>query len=684
MAKNKVETTPVVDNKIKGIDLHQFTSENNKTSEETKKKETTKKIPKTKKEKKKRKFLPKLWHKIVFSLGILIIAALISLGVVTYQVGQEIYAEGMHAKNLAFELQFLAKSQNIPALPEKITALQESKGKIEEQYNRLAFYDKFPWIKNYYQDGQKLLEVADHGLIAAEKGINAVLPYTDLLGFEGEGSFEGGTTQDRIVLLLETVNEITPQIDEVDQELKTAVEILMQIDANRYPEKVQDQEVRSIIVESQKTAQMASQTLTDYKPVLAQLSKMAGAEEAQKYLVLFQNDNELRPTGGFLTAYAIINIDKGVVSSEKSDDIYELDKKFRRTTLIPEKLGKYLTSEKYWNLRDMNVSPDFRTSMETFYEHYITVYGEPDDIDGIVAVDTYLLTRLLEVIGPVDAPGYGVFSAEINPACDCPQVVYALSEIITKPTPYLREDRKGVLGPLMKTILANTYQLDKARFPELFQIAIDSLEGRHVQMYFMDEESQKAAEQIDAAGRLYELSNSFNNWTMGKNMDFLAVIDANLAGAKSNLFTEYEIEQKIEAPVDGFLEKTVEITYKNTAKADNCNLEAGELCLNATLNDWIRLYVPAGSELIEIQGISNEVEVYEEGGLTVFDGYFSLEPLGLAKIKLKYKVPYTDMENYNLRVWKQGGVDQVPMLIDVTGGEEQFTLTKDLEYSTIF
>ena len=682
MDKNKVETTPVVDNNNE-IDLSQFTNKEALMEKEVSNNENQKKS-KLKNKKSKRKFLPKLWQKIVFSLGLLIITALLALGIFTYIVGKELYAEGMRAKDLAFELKFLASSQNIPALPEKITALQESKYKISEQYNRLAIYSKLPVLKNYYQDGSKLLEVADHALVAAKKGIDAVLPYTDLLGFEGEGSFEGGTTQDRIVLLLETVNEITPQIDEVDQEIKTAVDLFTQIDANRYPEKIKDQEIRNLISEAQKTAQIASQTLTDYKPVLAQLSKMAGAEEAQKYLVLFQNDNELRPTGGFLTAYAIINIDKGVVTSEKSDDIYELDQKFRRTTLIPEELGKYLTTEKYWNLRDMNISPDFKTSMETFYEHYITVPGEPDDIDGIIAVDTYLLTKLLEVIGPVDAPGYGTFSAEINPACDCPQVVYALSEIITKPTPYLREDRKGVLGPLMKTILANTYEMDKARFPELFQVAIDSLEGRHVQMYFMDDDSQKAAEQIDAAGRLYELSSSFNNWTMGEDMDFLAIIDANLAGAKSNLFTEYEIEQKIEAPVDGRLEKTVEITYKNTAPADNCNLEAGELCLNSTLNDWIRLYVPAGSELISIQGISNEAEVYEEGGLTVIDGYFSLEPLGLAKIILTYSIPYTDTVNYNLRLWKQAGVDQIPMLIDVTGGEEQFTLSKDLEYSTIF
>jgi hypothetical protein len=506
----------------------------------------------------------------------------------------------------------------------------------------------------------------------------------DLLGLQGEGSFTGGTTQDRIVLILETLKEIQPTIDEIDNEIKTVVSILNEIDPNKYPEQFNRQEIRALIVQVQNTAATISQTFSDYKPVLASLGKMAGAEEKQKYLVLFQNDNELRPTGGFLTAYAIINMEKGVVTSEKSDDIYELDQKFTQKILIPEVLGKYLTTEKYYHLRDMNISPDFKTSMEEFYSNYITIKGEPSDIDGIIAVDTYVLSELLRIIGPVEVAGYGTFSAENDVKCDCPQVVYALSEIITKPTPYLREDRKGVLGPLMKSIIAKTYDLDKSRFTELFQVAMSSIEGRHVQMYFMDDNTQKAAEQINAAGRLYELSSTLKDWQIGEDMDFLAIIDANLGGAKSNLFTNYEIKQSINAPTNGRLQKTVEITYKNTRKADNCNLEDGQLCLNSTLNDWLRIYLPKGSELVEIQGISNEASVYEESNLTVIDGYFSLEPMGLAKIVLTYTIPYTDSVNYNLKMWKQGGVDSVSVLVDVTGGEERLTLDKDLEYSTTF
>lgn len=640
--------------------------------------------PPTTPTKKKRKIVLKKWQKIALIIVMFLMLLLTSVLSYTALIAREIKQEVDQAAPIAFEARAILASQNIMALPEKITQLKTSKEKIEASYDKLAFYGKIPLLNQYYFDGKTLFKAADLGIGVAEKGINALVPYADILGFQGEGSFTGGTTQDRIVLILETLKEIQPTIDEIDQEIHALAGLLNEINPNKYPQKLKGQEIRNKIIEIQKTSQIASETFSDYKPVIASLGKMAGADEPQKYLVLFQNDNELRPTGGFLTAYAIITIDKGVVNSEKSDDIYELDQKFTKRIAIPDVLGKYLTTEKYFHLRDMNIYPDFKTSMEEFYANYSTVKGEPDDLDGIIAVDTHVLSELLRVIGPVEAPGYGVFSAENDVRCDCPQVVYALSEIITKPTPYLREDRKGVLGPLMKSILAKTFDLDKARFPELFNVAISSIEGRHLQMYFMDETSQRASEQINAAGRLYELKNNFKDWQMGSNMDFLAIVDANLGGAKSNLFTNYEVKQTVNAPVDGRLEKTVEITYKNTRKADNCNLEAGKLCLNSTLNDWLRIYLPAGSELIEIQGISNEASVYDEANLTVVDGYFSLEPMGLAKIKLSYTVPYTDTVNYNLRMWKQGGIDAVPLLIDVTGGEEQLTLDKDLDYSTVF
>ena len=193
-------------------------------------------------------------------------------------------------------------------------------------------------------------------------------------------------------------------------------------------------------------------------------------------------------------------------------------------------------------------------------------------------------------------------------------------------------------------------------------------------MYFTDMEFQKAVETINAAGRLVANDSA---------QDSLAIVNANLGGAKSNLFIDYKVTQTVSEPVDGKITKTVEISYNNDHKADNCNLEAGLLCLNSTLRDWTRLYVPKGSELVEAQGFTEEAKTYDEGDFTVFDGFFTLEPMAQAKLKVTYTVPYTD-ETYKIRLWKQGGINPIPTIMDVTGGQEEVLVNKDLIYETEF
>ena len=149
------------------------------------------------------------------------------------------------------------------------------------------------------------------------------------------------------------------------------------------------------------------------------------------------------------------------------------------------------------------------------------------------------------------------------------------------------------------------------------------------------------------------------------------------------MFVSYEASQIVEGPSNGKITKTVELTYKNPRRGDNCNLEAGLLCLNSTLRDWTRIYVPKGSELVSAQGFTEEAKVYETDDYTVFDGFFILEPLGQAKLKLTYTVPY-DKDEYDITIWKQGGTDPIPHLVDVNGDQEEVIVGKDTVYKSSF
>jgi hypothetical protein len=629
---------------------------------------------------KKRRFLPKTWHKILVVVLLLLVVLGAGVGAVaayTMTVVQELKTQSTELQTDGKTVYEQFKAQNLPATEEGIKKLAEKMKTTRQTYNKLSFYKNIPFASAYFKDGEHGFNAADAALAAGLKSVQAITPYADVLGFKGEGTFTGGTAEDRLKVVLQTLEKVTPVLDSISKDLEVAQKELAQVDEKRYPENFQGKPIRSYVKQAHEVSTGAATALTEFRPALEEIPKIAGSDsQRKKYFILFQNDNEERPTGGFLTAYSIIFVENGKVTPDKSDDIYQLDKKFKKKITIPPILGKYLTTEKYWNLRDMNIEPDFKTSMDQFLSHYKEVPDEPRDVDGIIAVDTHVLVDLLKVLGPVEVPGYGTFTAENSPKCDCPQIIYALSEIADRPTPFMREDRKAILGPLMRSILTKAYTAPKTLWPQLFETGWKNIQGRHVQMYFFDPKAQAAAETIGAAGRMARTN---------QDSDFIAVVDANLGGAKSNLFVQKEIRQEVSTPSNGEITKKVTITYKNSRKGDNCNLEAGLLCLNATLRDWNRIYLPKGAKLVNSQGYkTGTVKQYDEGDFTIIDGEFNLEPLSQAKVQVEYTVPYKDTQTYKVQMWKQGGIESIPVTFDVNGSEEQLNLEKDSNYEVRF
>lgn len=613
------------------------------------------------------------WHKAVIVVLLVLVALGSAAGAMayyTYGVAMSIKSKSETLKLSVNNVKDQLKTQNLPGAKTAFADVQKNLDEVKAEYNKLAYLNSLPIGRNYYQDGLHGFAAAEAGIRAGTKTVDAIVPYADVLGFSGEGTFTGGTAEDRIRLLLETLEKVSPVIDDITNEIKVAEKELAYIDPDRYPENFQGYEVKKMLIEAQTGIKMAVDGIAEFRPAIEVLPEIAGGGgKRKKYLVIFQNDNELRPSGGFMTAYAVMFIENGKVTPEKSDDIYELDKKFNKNIAIPPILGKYLTSEKRFNLRDMNIDPDYKTSMDTFLSHYKEIKGEPQDIDGVIAVDTVVLSELVRILGPIDVPGYGTFSADIDKRCDCPQIIYVLSEIVDRPTPYIRENRKGIIAPMMQAILQKAYSSPKEVWPQLFALAQKQIEGKHVQMYFMNEEHQKAAEAVNVAGRMNPIEDG---------SDYFAIVDANLGGAKSNLFVEQEVKQEVSPIENGFVTKKVTITYKNQHAASNCNLEAGQLCLNGTLNDWFRLYVPEGAEVIETKGFNDgSFEESSEGGFKILEGAFKLAPMSNATLQLTYKVPYTNSEAYKIQLRKQAGTDDFKYLLDIDGHEEEIILSKD-------
>jgi len=481
------------------------------------------------------------------------------------------------------------------------------------------------------------------------------------------------TAEERLILVLDTLDKIQPNLDQIGEKLDLAQAEIDKINPNRYPQKLFGKKIRENVMALITTIDGTAQTVKEVKPIITHLKPILGVDEPKDYLLLFQNDAELRPTGGFLTAYAILSVDTGKFSTSNSHDIYTLDNRFGNRLKAPEPIKNYHKNVSNWHLRDMNLSPDFKVSMDTFLANYEKV-EDPSKIDGIIAVDTQVLVDILEVLGPIGVGGFGNFSAETDKRCNCPQVFYELERYADQPTFAFREERKGIIGPLMHSILLNAMGSPRKQWPLFMNVIFTNISEKHLLFYFFNEDIQRTMEALNASGRIKDYEG-----------DYLHVNDCNFAGAKSNMFIKESFTQEIEVASDGTVTKTLTIDYRNPAPPSNCNLEAGELCLNGLYRDWVRVYVPQGSELIEAKGSEIEVKTYEDLGKTVFEAFYGdespLRPEGKAQLVFKYKLPFKVEKGqpYNLLIQKQPGTYGYENVVSFNNQEKTFDLKTDRE-----
>lgn len=608
------------------------------------------------------------WPLVALTFAILLATIGIWLGIAAKITSGYVASTATHAQAMmtAFE------SRDLNAAKSELAATKSSLASAKNAWGSTAPLRVVPGLGLYLRDINHVFVAGEKGTELGDMVIAAIEPYAELMGFTGTptGDLQMTTAEDRIIFVAETVEKLSPQMDQIRTKLQEMSSEFQQINEKRYPVSLAGKQVREKIVTLKTTIAGATESLGQFEPIVKLLPDLLGNPEPKKYLIMFQNDAELRPTGGFLTAYATMNILRGKITPGVSEDIYTLDAGFKKKVPAPDPIKKYLPLVYNWNLRDMNLSPDFKESMDTF-TGYMKDSTVAPEFDALIAIDTEVPVRILKVLGPIGVPGFGgKFSADIDPRCDCPQVIYELENIITRPTYEIREGRKSILGPLMNSMLANMMGSPKAKWAEFFNIFTESIKEKHLLMYFKDSNKQNAVEVLGAAGRI--------NDYVG---DYLHINDTNFAGAKSNMFITQEVEQVVSVGSDGSLTKKLTLTYKNPRAGDNCNLEAGKLCLNGLLRDWQRIYVPKGAILKSAKGYELDMTTTEDLGKTVFEGFFTLAPQSVKKLEVEYTVPAgTISGDYKLLIQKQPGTKPIKTTIILGSAKPKvYTLDSDQE-----
>ena len=572
------------------------------------------------------------------------------------------------------------KKQNVELASAELDKTKESLVQTQKSLDAMSYLKFIPIAGMYYGDAQHLVKAGFYGLSATRVLIDSIEPYADLLGLKGKkGSFVSGTASQRIETAVVTMGKITPHIDDIVREMEGARKEIDAVDSNHYPSFFGGEKIKKQLFQAQSIVDQGVTFINDARPLIKILPSLLGDPKEKKYLVLFQNDKELRPTGGFITAYAVFRIDKGIIHVDKSGDIYALDNGIFGKPKAPSPILKYLPNVPLFNLRDSNLSPDFITSMDTFNSLYKKASGYVP-VDGIIALDTNVLVSTIKILDDEVYAGGVRFTSKEDSRCDCPQVIYELERLVSTPKSVdlkvttlaaVQAQRKDLIGVLLYAIMDKALKSSpKLYWGPLFQDLLTQVEQKHVMFYIYNKDAQLGIESLNAAGRI----RSFEG-------DYLHINQANFGGAKSNLFVQEAVTQNYEVGGDGVITKKVTVNYKNPHAPSDCNLERGNLCINAVLRNWIRIYTPLGSKLVDSKGSEVKMSTYDELGKTVFEGFLTVRPKGSATFSLSYTLPFkVEKGSLPLYIQKQPGTGGNEYTLQVRGTKvDSFKLLTDKE-----
>ncbi|RME05992.1 MAG: DUF4012 domain-containing protein [Anaerolineae bacterium] len=423
--------------------------------------------------------------------------------------------------------------------------------------------------------------------------------------------------------------------------------------------------------------------LVDGSRALQRLPALLGADDGgpKTYLILLQNEDELRATGGFITALAVVTVERGQIISLQVDDSYAVDNLEKRYPRPPWQIWEYLSGG-LWLFRDANWSPDFPTTAA--WAEYLYALGRLHAVDGVIALDQYALRLLLGAVGPVEIP-------------DWPQPVTAENFLQVVRTQRSKQEgeqdwfaqRKQFIGPLGLAILDKVQNDPDVSVRAVIQALLTALDERHILVQLDDPVLAEVLAQRGWDGALRP----------GEG-DFLMVVDSNLGFNKADAAVEKAVKYHVDLSEPAVPRAEVVVAHHNPSRGDEPCRHAAydtgdyQALIDRCYWDYLRVYTLADAELLDatphavpgewmlsgkdiparVDRLDNEGIVDENPpGLQAW-GTWLVVPLGESlETRFEFALPAdvirrdeaTGMWRYTLRVKKQPGTVANPLALQV-------------------
>jgi hypothetical protein len=444
-----------------------------------------------------------------------------------------------------------------------------------------------------------------------------------------KGSFSELSTADRQAIL-SIIYQSTPELNGLKANLQLSLDNLNKIHRigillplNKQLSNIKDQ------------LQFAKDTMDKLVPLAQLLPALTGYPQESNFLVILQNNDELRPTGGFIGTYGLMTVKDAKPNNITTEDVYHLDMpcidKLKVTPPAP--ISKYM-GVTYWWLRDANWSPDFPTSAQQIEKMFLAESecagrnnAKPT---AIIAINPDLISDLLKLVGPITVEGETYDSSNFQPLLQYNvEVAYQEKDITSW-------NRKNIINSVVSELEKRLINLPSNKWPDVLGVLQSNIAKRNLQIYFDNVSSQKIATELNITGETKQV-----------NKDYLMIVDANLAAFKSDSVMEKKISYNVSSGADSLISR-VTLDYKHNGGFD---------WRTTRYRSYTRIYAPLGSRLSSGSDLT-DFAITDDQNLnkTIFGFFWSIEPGQSNSVSISYKLPKEiTADNYELYFQKQSG-----------------------------
>lgn len=624
----------------------------------------------TKIKKKKRK-IRKVYVYIILALGVLFTALVILIAVPAITILNSF----KQLQTVSSEIVSSLNNKDVRNLEAQVGKISAELSIIEDELSRYQFLDSIPLTNGYYKNIkhiQSALTKTNALLVKALPDLKNVLSVT---GFTVSDTIYVQTEDSAMSLILSELPRYIEVYSESEPSIKSILADVAALDPAYIPA-IPGMNIHSRLEKFQSFAQKFPEISHKMLDFLQFIPELIGAQEPTTYLIILQNEAEMRSSGGLITSYGTMTLRNGEIDGEitLTDTwnlqnflvAYGVDTGYRniygQLFLMGNNCGGYDA-----RAQDVGMYPDLFWSAQAFSDYYdnanaINPVAFPD-YDHIVMFDFAFTENLLELIQPLEVEGFGTVNAEtlfdfIKSDSDKPELSFSA-------------DRKRILAEIANAAKKKFFSLPVDALPKLADTFIESITAKDIALMTDEEDLQAFFDTYALSGRIEK---NFSG-------DYFHLNEAQNCSLKLNKFVRNSVDQKVIINDDGTIDREVNVTWEQKEIFDESKKLIYDGTGKFTYRAWVRLFTPSREVgtydpfVFESDGfkasnwfpyrpqeyLDKEMDKYMSDNVIHFDHrrYSEEDPIRGTQLNVSYSLPeelnYNQRGSYSLLIQKHPG-----------------------------